>query len=128
MPRVSIHRRTLVPITVTILAVLAAACADSRSPLGLGSDQAPASLAKRETSPTKITFTGVTLSDAGGTFTNATIFASSKQAGNGTGTTVCDFSASDGSSLGQFEAATFITPPADLEQFCIDNFANRQIG
>ncbi len=74
----------------------------------------------------KFTFTGETVTDADGTTVeNVTIQAGSKASNNGDDTTCSYFTAGD-AYLGQFRSLSFASDDAaTVEQFCIDNFADR---
>ena len=121
-----VRRASLAGLVAGVL--VSAACADATSPpSSVSSANGQASSAKSVNQ--KLSVTGVTLTDADQTtFTDAVINASSKNGGQGGGTTTCDYATTNGTqSLGQFEANTFISDPDALRQFCIDNFAVRQV-
>ena len=118
------------PAALGAFALLLAALAgcQDRSPTAAApaAVESPRRLDRKPTSPSKYQFTGVALTDADGSvIQDATIRASSKLTGNGTGDTVCGYFTADDAFLGQYQAATF-TSAADIEQFCVDHFAARQ--
>jgi hypothetical protein len=119
-------RAFLSSAVLAALVVLPAACSEPTSPLAPPTSPTAVQLAKKESSPTKFFFPGVTLTDADGTiFTNATIYATTKQVDHSAGVTVCDYmTENDQSYLGQFQAPVF-TSADQVEQFCIENFAAR---
>ena len=73
----------------------------------------------------KFTFNNVTFSDG----TMGVIEASSKQTGNSSVFTVCDYYSSDWSNyLGQYQDPTFFSSDAaTVEQFCLDHYADRTL-
>jgi len=71
----------------------------------------------------KFTFNPVTFADE----TTGVITAGTKQTGNGSVFTNCDYYSSEFSTyLGQYQDSTFFsTDAATVEQFCLDNYVNR---
>lgn len=73
----------------------------------------------------KFTFDNVTFSDG----TMGVITASTKQTGNGSVFTDCDYYSSNFITyLGQYQDSTFFSSdPGAVEQFCLDHYADRTL-
>jgi hypothetical protein len=119
-----LSRRLATLASLLLSAALLGACDQATSPLQPAAGQ----YVKKPASPTKYTFTGVTLTDADGNplYENATIQATSKLVDHDSGTTVCGYFTAEGEYLGQFEAAEW--KAADqIQGYCIDNFPDRSV-